>query len=188
MNNIQPEQMPVSNSGATPAPSAPNHTRRNWLIIAGIVVLGLCGCTVLCGALFGSAIIQASVEQPKVAVVIDEFMVAMTNKDTGKAYALFSPRAQTQTTQDSLEKMLTGNNYILFKDYKNVEIVNMRLGADVNTNPNTPQGTVATVQGNISYTDGTTGNFNAVLEKDNGEWRLFGINVTVPPDKLTGSP
>ncbi len=49
-----------------------------------------------------------------------------------------------------------------------------------------PQGTVAEVQAIIQYSDGFTGDAQAVLEKVNGAWRIFSINVTVPPDKIGG--
>ncbi len=119
---------------------------------------------------------------------MDEFMSAMADKDAAKAYALFSIRSQRNTTLADVEKLLDGNNYILFEGYRSVTLRNLNLSAAFNSNPDLPQGTVAKVEGTVSYEGGFTGAFNAVLEQEGDKWRLFGINVTVPPDKFGGNP
>jgi hypothetical protein len=80
---------------------------------------------------------------------------------------------------------LEGNNYVLFDGYRSVTVENINISAAFNTNPDLPQGTVAKVNGTIAYKGGFTGRFEAVLEQEGNKWRLFNINVTVPPDKLS---
>ncbi len=61
------------------------------------------------------------------------------------------------------EKLLEGNNYTLFEGYRGVTITGVaRLNATVHSDPDMPQGQVTEVEGEISYSDGYTGTFNAV--------------------------
>ncbi len=108
----------------------------------------------------------------------------MASKDIDGAYALFSPRAQRQATISDLQKISSGNNYIVFEGYQYISVAQIKVGSSVNTNPNAAQGTVATVSGTTSYAGGFQGTFNATLEKVNGNWMIYSIYTTVPPDKL----
>ena len=83
-----------------------------------------------------------------------------------------------------LEKLTQGNNYVIFEGYESLTVQNLNLAASANTNSDLPQGTVANVTGTVSYEDGFTGKLTAVLEKVDGEWKLFNFFVTVPPDKF----
>lgn len=132
----------------------------------------------------GTAFITVLREREPVSNVIDSFMTSMVEKDTESAYALFSTRAQRQIKISELDKMLEGNNYYLFDGYRSIEIGNLNVSKSFNTNQDMPQGTVATVDGTISYSNGFQGRFEAVLEKEGDVWPLHSINVTVPPDKF----
>ncbi len=81
--------------------------------------------------------------------------------------------------------MIEGNNFVLFEGYQSVEVLNLNVSQAFNTNQNLPQGTVAKVDGTISYDGGFIGQFNAVLEKEGDVWRLHNINITVPPNKFS---
>ena len=186
-DNSQPQPIPVFSTEATPSPAAPpvRQSRRNLFIIIGALIASLCLCSVLCVALLGTGAFKALSERGNVEQAVDEFMQAMAEKDTDTAYALFSARAQRQTNLSDLEKLLEGNNYVLFDGYQSATVETINLSAAFNTNPDLPQGTVANVTGTIAYTDGFTGRFEAVLEQAGDEWRLFNINITVPPDKFS---
>jgi hypothetical protein len=80
------------------------------------------------------------------------------------------------------------SSYVLFDGYQSVTIDTTNLTSAVNTNPDVPQGSVATVNGTVTYTGSVTGSFRATLEKEDGDWRLFLINVTVPPSKIQPAP
>lgn len=190
---IQPAEIPPPKqeqavpSGNIPAPiPAPPQKSRRPLVIGGCILLaGLCLCvSVICISVFGFTIYQAIVEKDNIGVVIDKFMTAMVNKNPDQAYALFSARVQKQIPVSRLEDMIDGSNYSLFDGYTKVEVANVNITRGFNTNPDAPQGLVARVNGVITYDGGYRGSFQAVLEQENNEWKLFSINVTVPPDKV----
>lgn len=159
---------------------------RTVLIVGGIVLGILCLCVAVIAALIGRGVFAVTQEQTAITPVIQQFMSAMEQRDVDAAYKLFSSRAQRQTPIDELEALIAGANYVLFEGYQDATIENTSLTSSVNTNDNIPQGTVANVNGAISYADGVKGIFRAVLEKENGEWKLFSVNITVPPSKLQG--
>jgi len=164
-------------------PPPPKKSNKNLWIIAGIVAV-LCLCSILCLALVGTGIGKVMIERAPVEAVLDTFMKNMEAKDVESAYALFSPRSQRQTPINDVEELTQDNNYKVFEGYESLSIQNLNLTAAANTNPDMPQGTVANVTAIVSYTDGFTGNLTAVLEKVDGEWRIYNFHVNVPPDKF----
>jgi len=187
----------VSDQSFTPSPDAPNtppvsenqlpvrKSRRTIVLVLGGIGATLCLCVAIAALFIGQSILGVSREQAVITPVIQEFMTAMEQRDTASAYRLFSSRAQRQTPISDLETLVDGENYILFEGYETAAISNTSITNSANTNPDIPQGTVATVNGIITYIDDIQGNFRAVLEKESDQWRLFSINVTVPPSKFT---
>jgi hypothetical protein len=167
-----------------PTPPPTKKSNRNLFLIIGGVLLLFCVCAGACLAVGGAGAFQVYKEKAPVGRVLDSFMRAMVDKDADKALSLFSSRAQKQMSKSDLEKMWEGNNYVLFEGYQSLEIGNLNISKDFNTNQNLPQGTVAKVDGTVSYQGSFTGHFDAVLEKEGDTWRLFHINVVVPPDKV----
>ena len=195
MNNqdeSQPEITHVSaGAAALPPPVPANKSSRNIFLIIGGLIVFLCGClgiSGLCvgisGGTIGALVVKTYTEGPKVESVIDEYMGLMAGKDASQAYSLLSTRAKRNVSLADNEKLLEGNNYTLFEGYRGLTITSFTLNATVDSDPDMPQGQVAEVEGEISYSDGYTGAFTAVLEKDGDEWRLFSINISVPPDKF----
>lgn len=187
MSSTQSEHVQAE-QGSTPlveTASAPsNKSRRNVLVIVGVLAATLCLCIGACVIIAGSGMVRAALERDDVEQVIYEFMSAMARRDTDAAYALFSTRAQRHVSLSQIEELLEGNNFVLFDGYQSASVMNLNLSAAFNTNPDLPQGTVAKVNGVVTYEGGYTGSFNAMLEQEKGEWRLFNIHVTVPPNKL----
>jgi hypothetical protein len=166
-------------------PPPPKKSNKNLWIIASIAVVSIvCLCSILCIALIVTGVGKVMIEKAPVESVLDTFMKDMEAKNIESAYALFSPRSQRQIPITELEKLTQGNNYVVFEGYESIKVQNLNLTAAVNTNPDMPQGTVANVAGVVTYKDGFTGKLTAVLEKVDGEWRIFNFNVTVPPDKF----
>jgi hypothetical protein len=173
----------------TPAPESPARSpstlarasRKNSVLVIGPLAFVLSVCVGLGVLSFVGGLI--STELPKVESIINDFMNAMVEKDVNKAYALFSGRSKSKFSATQLD-LLQGNNYILFDGYEDVTITGYYLSKILNTNPDVPQGTVAKVSGTVSYKDNCTGTWNAILEKEGDEWRIYSINVTVPPDKF----
>lgn len=123
-------------------------------------------------------------EKAPIVLVLDPYMRAMTNQDPDIAYVLFSPRAQRQIPISDLQEMLEGNNYFLFEGYQSLSVTNINISAVANTNPDTPQGTVAKVNGVISNEGDIQSTYNGIQEKVGDEWILDGIHVTVPLTKI----
>ena len=181
-------ESPVSEFVSSPPPPRENYyskplefkeNKNRWTIVV-VVIAVICICSVICLTLAGASM----VERVPVESVLDAFMKDMVAKDIESAYALFSPRAQRQIPIDEVQKLIDGNNYILFEGYQNLSVQSLNLAAAVNTNPDLPQGAVANVNGFIEYSDSFTGNFTATLEKVDGKWMIDSINITVPPDKF----
>jgi hypothetical protein len=186
-NSDSPTVTQDPSAPVTPAVQPPNTAKKSWLIIIlvfGAGIIGLCACVGLCVAVLGTTVVTGITERDNVEQVLDAFMSAMEDKDVQTAYSYFSVKSQTQTDISDLEQMLEGNNYFLFKDYKSLSIQGMNFSSGINTNPNAPQGTVVTISAIVSYTNGFEGAINAVLEQNNGEWRIYNIGVVVPPDKF----
>jgi hypothetical protein len=188
LQELQPEQNPVlavTESTVTHPPAPSKKSRRNVFVIIGVLLICLCMCVGTASLVVGKGVIKIVTEEPKVEIVIDKYMKALADKDASKAYALFSTRAKKNISLADLGKFLEGNYYRVFEGYQSLAIANINLSIVSDPDPDVPQGMVAEVDGMISYADGFTGNFEAVLEKDGEEWRLFSINVTVPPDKFS---
>jgi hypothetical protein len=145
-------------------------------------------CVAVVAALAAQGILTVSREQAAITPVIQQFMAAMEQRDTDAAYALFSSRAQRQTSLAEVEQLVEGENYVLFEGYEDAKVEATNLTRSINTNQDVPQGQVATVSGTITYADTVQGTFRAVLEREGEAWKLFSINVTVPPSKFTEAP
>ena len=180
----QPENPPGMPNIIPPPPKKSN--KNLWIIIcAAVGIFGLC--SILCIAAIAVVFIEAnkiaSAKAP-IEAVLDSYMKSMAAKDAESAYSLFSPRAQQQTPISNVQGLLVGNFYFLFEGYQSLSVQNLNLGSYLNANPNSPQGTVANVSGTIQYEGGFQGSFNGTLEQVDGKWKIFGIEVTVPPNKI----
>ena len=148
------------------------------------MLVSVCVCLCACLAALFAYGNYLNTERPRVGRVIDTLMEAMAAEDPAAAYALFSPRARNTVILEDLEAMLTGNNYVLFENYRATTIEQFAVTLDANSSPDMPQGTVAVVRGRVIYSDNYTDQYEATLENSDGEWLLVGINVNVPPDKF----
>jgi hypothetical protein len=161
----------------------PKQTRRTLFIVLGGIAATVCLCVAIAALLIGQGVLRVTQEQAAITPVLDRFMQAMTRRDVNSAYQLFSSRAQRQTSLADLGQLVEGPNYLIFDGYQSVALDNTNLTNSINTNPDVPQGTIATVTGRVMYEGDVTGSLRATLEKEDGEWRLFAFNITVPPSK-----
>jgi F0F1-type ATP synthase membrane subunit c/vacuolar-type H+-ATPase subunit K len=187
---FRPEQpLVLAGTGATLTPPPTPGSKSNkkvLLIIAVALLVGLCciGASIVVPGLIGTGVSKVMTEEPKVEKVIDEYLNAMAAQDATKAYSLVSTRAKRNVALGDVQKGLEGNNYTLFEGYESIAMANFNLNLTSDPDPTMPQGQVAEVDGTVSYADGFTGDFNAVLEKEGEEWRLYSINVNAPADKF----
>ncbi len=154
--------------------------------LALLVLGGLICCTLLAIGVvaLGGVVATLGREKGRVERVLDEFMRAVENKDTARAYTLVSTRASKVWTASAIQDLTRGYNYVLFGGYRSLEMDDATIGFQSSPNPDEPQGIVAQVSGIVLYDCGYRGSFEAVLEKEGDNWKIFGIAVTVPPDKF----
>lgn len=169
------------------APTRQRPSRANWWIPA-LVGLGfmsfVCVCLSVVALTIGGTGLKIVTDKPRIEAVLDGFMSAMVDGDTQTAFDLFSQRARGQVTMADLENMLEGNNAALFSGYRSITVDTFNLTAAANSDPKAPQGTVAKVVGTITYAGDIKGQIEATLEENDGQWGLFYVYITVPPDKI----
>ena len=165
-----------------PVPLTHKKSYIKWYIIGAAAVGGLCLLVGLCVVSAGAALFGVASQKGDVEASIDAFMQAMTNKNTQQAYALFATRAQRQTPISKFNELIDGANFALFDGYQKVTLENINITQVANTDPDVPQGTVARVSGTVTYLGDFEGALHAILEQGNGKWKLYTINVTVPPN------
>ena len=147
------------------------------LIIIAVVCLVICLCAVLCIGTGVFSIRNLVKENAQVKTIVDTFMQDMVANDIDSAYALFSPRSQSQTSEDDLRNMRSGSNAALFQGYDEITIHGLNIEMANSTDSNAPQGMIANVSGLIQYKNGKIGQFEAVLEKVDKEWMLYSIDL-----------
>lgn len=168
-----------------PPPPPAQKSNRTILIVA-IVVGALCLCTIACIAVIalgGGAFLgigSSGSEKAPVEDVLTAYMVAMEGKYVEGAYALFSPRAQSQFASTDLVGLIEGDNYQLFQGFDRLSVTEIEISVEANIDQNAPQGSVATVSGGVFYDGGYEGTFEAILEKVDDTWRIHNVTVAIP--------
>jgi len=155
------------------------------VLVGGAVLTLVCACIGVVAFSIGGGLVQSFTERPKVGALLDELMQDMSQQDANAAYELLSTRARRTVSLADIGALLVGNNGKLFSGYQSLEIATLSIGSAVNSDPNVPQGTVATVVAEVSYDDGYKGTLNATLERQGEEWAVAGFHINVPPDKLS---
>jgi hypothetical protein len=142
--------------------------------------IGCLACMCLCGGpcilLTGFGVYQAVSQRDNVEQVIDASLADIAGHRPDEALARASKRAieHELITREKLQEL--GDNPA-FQGYKSVTVTNINVSATYNSDTKVPQGTVAKVSGTVEYDDGGQGTFQATLERENGEWRLFSLEV-----------
>jgi hypothetical protein len=148
------------------------------------IVIGIIGVIIItCVSSNGFLLYKTYTEKAPVEVVLNSYMQYMENNDTESAYALFSPRAQRQIPISVLEGMLEGNYSYIFEEYQNLSVTNINYKLSANSDPNVPQGSVATVNGAIDFEDNSQGSFEGILEEVDDQWMIDGIHVYAQPEQ-----
>ena len=177
--NVLQEPMPAQVPAPASAAPPQKQSRLPWLVGGGLLV-AMCLCVGLCLTLF----IGVNAQERPALQVVDAFMQAMSKRDANQALALYSSRAQKQALLPQMQDMLRGLNFALFDQYAQVHVGEFKISPSFSAASNQPQGLLGQLSGTISYADGYTGQFQAVLELENLTWKLYNINVTAPKEKF----
>lgn len=153
-------------------------------IIAGLIVLLTCICETGAAVYFTKKMVNNHLEQPEVLAVIDHFMYLMKYNNAEDAYNLFSARQQKITSLQDIEEMLDGDNYLMFEGYWELNLIEFEISIQKSYNLDWPQGTVAYVFCEVLYQKENLQLLEAILEKQDGEWKLADIFVYPPSDNL----
>ncbi len=173
----------ISDFGIDSDPEPERKKSSRFLRIVALVVLlsWLIGATGL-AALFVDRQ-NAEDEQPAVLAVVDQYMKYMQVNNIEDAYKLLSNRQQSITSMNDLKTQLDGKNHIPFEGYRTVWVKQFNIRTRVLSNAQLLPGISAEVIADVNYQGGYIGEVSAILEKQNGEWKLSGIKIIAPPDK-----
>ncbi len=181
MTEPQQDNTPIMSDALSPRRKK---TNRNFWLIFSVATIVICCCSIICLILFvfgqGDNTNLASENEP-VQPILDSYMKSMVLRDTESAYALFSPRAQKQFTISNLQELREGDSYMTFEGYQNLTVIQLRIYEIPETDPDSPQGIVATATGLITYEDGAQRDFKSVLEKVEGKWKIDNIYISLLP-------
>ena len=186
MSEMHPSESPSStpDSLATqlPTPASTSKSKRN---LAVLMIVGALACLCLTVAAYAtiSGVMSFSNDTSAVLSVLDEYMQAMAKKDIEAAIALFLDEGDKHQLKAQHEKMVEGPNFALFDQYQSLELGNANIGLQTGGDGE-PEGTVAHVDGLVHYWEGSTGSFEAVLVKQDDQWRLYNFNIQIEPQKL----
>jgi hypothetical protein len=181
---LPPNEPPAPQAAASleaQVPGPVRYARPRWW---GLLGAGLLACVGLSCGLLAFAAHRIAGEQDDIAAVIDAVMGAMAAGEADRAYVLFSPQVQSPDLKAGLESSLTGVAFVLYDGYHGLELSNVTIGVQAGTDPAEPHGVVAQAAGLIYYRDGFVGTFEAVLIKEQGAWKLWGININTSPERL----
>jgi hypothetical protein len=172
-----------------PDQPAPAKKPYRWVITVLVILLALtCLCAGVAAVLVIKSISQMPADMRSVESLIDKFMVAGTQQDSQAAFALFSGRGQQQMPLSEIEKLFQNDNRALFSGYQSLTTTSYNFhtgpGADQDSDQPLPAGTFAVLRGTLNYQGGVTGTFNAVLEQVGSDWKLYHIDIGVPPSKF----
>lgn len=172
-----------SRIGRGNAPSL-THRRasRSLALIVAVFLATACLCVGV-GSVASIGVFLAA-ETLRVERVLDRFMRAVANRDAATAYEMFASDSLQCTRAQDLTDLFRGNNYALFQGYGSITLTDVQFIFQPSVDPEYPQGLVATASGVVTYSDGLSGSLDAVLEMEEGTWRIWAIHVTVPPDKM----
>ncbi|MBI9044796.1 MAG: hypothetical protein JEZ06_09940 [Anaerolineaceae bacterium] len=157
--------------------------KKLWLIL-GIVGAVLCLCVLIVGAVLVFGVGTFGNEQSQAKDVIHGYMQDMANQEVKSAYDRFSPRAQRQFKPSDLGGLVKGKNHLMFAGYEDLSINEFAVSQESSEDKDLAQGTVAEAIGELTFSDGYTGEFEAILEKVEDDWMLHYININVPPEKI----
>jgi len=155
---------------------AAKHSRKRLVLLGGLLVLGILISIPICQFMFGF-FGSFPEEMKNTSQVIDEYLSAMAQKDAQRAYKVVYVNGNESIALADLEGLVNGNNYFVFEDYREHSFTGFEM---------TQVGSVkyAEISGDVTYETNFVGQFSAVLVKENGVWKIQGIQVVAPAEKF----
>lgn len=147
-----------------------------------ILISWVCGATGL-AALFTERH-QSQDEQSAIMDVVDQYMRFMQVNNAEDAYNLLSLRQQQFVSLNDLEDQLNGKNHVPFEGYQSIRVKQFNIRSRMLSNVQLLPGLAAELICDVNYHGGLVGEITALLEKQDGEWKLSGIKIIAPPDKF----
>ena len=166
---------------ASPPPSSP------WKKIAVfviLVVLLFCLAETTLVISLSKKVILAKRDAPAALAVVAQYMHLMQYNNPEDAYDLFSQNQQHFTHLEDLKNLLRGEQYQFFEGYRSVNILDFSL-LNRQENPDWVTRRIADLIYEVEYEDGAFYVWEALLEKENGEWRLINAYpLALPNERL----
>jgi hypothetical protein len=171
---------------SAPMPEYPKPSFSNGRIIA-IVLLAtgalILTCLLSAGLFLGRQVLDWTAGKNRYTLVMNSFMTSMQRDDFNGAHDLFSKKGQEVSTIEQLEGMKKGANAAIFDHYQGVNIDFIGNTSSINTDPYL-SGKFVVLKGTVLYSDGYVGQLSARLHFEAGEWKIYGVNITIPPEKI----
>ena len=178
-----PEVLPAEPPEADQPAKKPHSRLATFLIIglAAVCLVGLAAMVLVIRQLYQNPAETQGFEQ-----AIDEFMAAASRRDVPAAFAFLSRDGQKQTPRSTLEKMLRGRDFALFDGYQSVHITAFHSYLVTENGAGQAQGEAVEVSGEVAYYSNYVGQIKAVLQKQDGDWRIYTFEIKVPIGKYGG--
>jgi hypothetical protein len=157
--------------------SKPGKLNRILTMLVLILLVFLC---VSLGGPYAVSTFSMVVDRDEIVEILDAYMDAMERGDATTAHSLFSTKAQTIFSIDDFQQMLNSSDAALFDGYEAVQLeqFSVIIGEYKISDPLAPEGTVSYAFGKVVYIDGSLTDFEAMLQKEGGIWKLYGITIT----------
>lgn len=177
-NDISPElKKPLDSPPSSPA-QQPSRLRKLLIIILALGAFALVRVYVYPFIERVSEIASQDLESSKreVELELDAYLRALANKQVEQAYAHFATMAQVPGIRSNLVEMTNG---AVVDGYQAMalEEVSFTFGRSRQF-----QSSVVQVSGSLQYAGGHTGTLQATLVKEGGRWRIWNVNITLPPE------
>jgi hypothetical protein len=169
-------------------PARPARRSYRWLIfLAAALILAGCAGGVAVLAMLIKNLGQIPAGTAASQKVIDQFMQAGVAQDVDAAYALFSKNSQETARRAKVEQLFGIKYRFLFSGYQRVEIDTFIFHSGPNLDGNLLPGTVANIEGILHYQDGRTSRIDAILEQQDGGWKIYDLDIHSMPDRNNGN-
>lgn len=160
-----------------PSPVKKSRTR---LIVLVIVLLAGVWISIPYIQFFVNFAVSFPQEIKRIEVLVQDFLTAMSSKDTDAAYEMMSTEGDAQTQRSNIDTLLQGKNYVVFEGFREISL------KDINISQYGAY-KYAEVSGDVFYDGGFVGDFSGKLVKEGEGWRIQWLTVNAPVEKFVNA-